>query len=108
MNRPARCLLAFFFTLIMFIGCEENEHNGFIQDNQKDTITGILTNYTGCKYFKFTGISDTLSCINYQYNESQHQLSLKHINAGFNCCPDSLYAFITIIKDTVIIKEHER
>ena len=42
---------------------------------------------------------DSISCVEYQYNETTKTLTLVHINAGFNCCPVSSlarYLFKTI------------
>jgi hypothetical protein len=33
---------------------------------------------------------------------------LKHINAGFNCCPDSLSCDVALHGDTIIISEFEK
>jgi hypothetical protein len=34
-------------------------------------------------------------------------LTVKHINAGFNCCPDSLYCKVDLEGDTILIQELE-
>ena len=79
---------------------------------QENTLTGSLINHTGCKMFKSYYIDsdtpDTLSCINYSFDPSNNKLSLSHINAGFNCCPESLYCDIKMINDTIIIQEFEK
>jgi hypothetical protein len=78
------------------------------------TITGLsgkLTSHTGCKSFKSTGLEsdtpDTLSCVEYTLNEAENKLIIKHINSGFNCCPESLYCDIELKSDTIYIHEHE-
>jgi len=78
---------------------------------QENTLTGNLINHTGCKVFKsyiIPNTPDTLSCINYSFDPSNNKLTLNHINAGFNCCPGSLYCDIKMINDTIIIQEFEK
>jgi hypothetical protein len=71
---------------------------------------GILLNYSGCKEFqKGTAIDSTppdQDCIEYQYDGSS-VLLLKHVNAGFNCCPDDILADITIEDNVITIEEDE-
>ena len=71
--------------------------------------TGILVNYYGCKEFqKGTAIDSTppdQDCIEYQY-DGESVLQLKHVNAGFNCCPE-IAANITIEDNTITIEEIE-
>ena len=51
---------------------------------------------------------DTLSYVEYLYNRDKRKLTLKHINAGFNCCPDSLFCKIELRGDTIVIQEFEK
>jgi len=71
---------------------------------------GILLGYYGCKEFqKWSPTNDTppdQDCIEYQYDGTS-VLLLKHVNAGFNCCPDEILADITIEDNTVTIEEDE-
>ena len=71
---------------------------------------GKVTGYTSCK-----GTSDATSrgdtptaqdCIVYSY-DGHSVLTLKHVNAGFNCCPDSLLAAFRISLGQIIIDESE-
>lgn len=50
---------------------------------------------------------DTLSCVEYLYDPSSKQLSLTHINAGFNCCPGEINCTATMSGDTIVIEESE-
>jgi hypothetical protein len=72
--------------------------------------TGILLNYYGCKEFQKGTAIDSIppdqDCIEYQYDGSS-VLLLKHINAGFNCCPDEILAEITIESNVITIDENE-
>ncbi|MCK4224718.1 MAG: hypothetical protein KAX39_06030 [candidate division Zixibacteria bacterium] len=71
---------------------------------------GILLNYYGCKEFqKGTPVDSTppdQDCIEYQYDGAS-VLLLKHVNAGFNCCPDEILADITIEDNVITIDEDE-
>ena len=93
--------------VIVFPGCENNK-----EDPGKLTLTGKLVSHTDCKNGKksligIKEIPDTLSCINYSYDSLNHKLSIEHINAGFNCCPESIYCKIALKNDTITITEYE-
>jgi len=51
--------------------------------------------------------SSNTSCIHFTYDETTRQLSLGHINAAFNCCPDSIYCQVSEDNDTITIEEFE-
>ena len=70
------------------------------------TPTGTLVNYTGCKEFYNSSAPPTQDCIEYRY-DGENVLFLKHVNAGFNCCPDELMANITIENNLITIVENE-
>lgn len=44
-----------------------------------------------------------VECIEYSYQNGH--LSIKHVNAGLNCCPDPMNASITVDNGTIIIDE---
>ena len=71
---------------------------------------GILVGHTDCKHLEDIATAPsfplTSSCIEYDY-DGQGVLSLKHVNAGFNCCPGEIVAEIIIENSTIIIKERE-
>jgi len=46
--------------------------------------------------------------VDYSFNANTNTLTITHINAGFNCCPDSLYCKISKNIDTIIIQEFEK
>jgi len=90
----------------IFFSCEKES------DNQ-NTVTGQLVSNSACKYntessFQDQGTPDTLSCVEYSFDENENKLTLKHINAGFNCCFDSLYCEISQEGDTIQIQEIEK
>jgi hypothetical protein len=66
--------------------------------------------YGECKTFQKATSTDSVSsdqdCIEYQY-DGQSVLSIHHINAGFNCCPDELAAIINIEGNIITIEEVE-
>ena len=96
-----------FVGILIFLSysCEKNQVNN-------SDITGKLIKNTDCKTFKSANIdsvdSDTLSCILYSFDPSVNKLILKHVNAGFNCCPESLYCTVSLNNDTIIIQEFEK
>ena len=71
--------------------------------------TGILVDYAGCKTFTRGSAAGSTppdqDCIEYQYDGAR-TLLLKHINAGFNCCP-VIAADITIEGNLITIHESE-
>jgi hypothetical protein len=72
---------------------------------------GTLIGYHGCKEINPIdgGAAEDfadIDCIEYEYFED-NILALRHINAGFNCCPEEITADITIEGDVITITEHE-
>jgi hypothetical protein len=69
--------------------------------------SGELVSSGDCKtFFRAPSQIDTppdMDCIEYQYDEN-YVLSIKHVNAGFNCCPVIL-ANIYIVEDSITIEE---
>lgn len=69
--------------------------------------------HSDCKSFslKSTEVScdygSDSSCICYDYDIQNKKLTLKHVNAGFNCCPGEIYCDIEIENDTISLKESE-
>jgi len=72
--------------------------------------TGSLVNHGNCKSFHNESTLDSVSadqdCIEYQY-DGQRVLLLKHINSGFNCCPDDIIGKVTINNNVISIEEDE-
>ena len=71
--------------------------------------TGYLISNTGCKSFEGDGPDqhgNTQSCIQYDY-DGTGTLSLTHVNAAFNCCPDYLTAVFSFVGNTITITEGE-
>jgi len=90
--------------LIFATGCETTKEL---------VLSGSLVSHSECKSglrtaFQISDTPDSLSCVEYSFDVINNKLSLTHINAGFNCCPDSLYCSITASNDTIIIREFEK
>lgn len=105
MKRTKHLFLAAIMIILIAFSCEnetDKEKPGF--------ISGKITYHTGCKVLKSNdavNLMDSLSCAEYSFNGITKKLFIKHINAGFNCCPGTLSANITLSNDTIIIQEFE-
>ena len=60
----------------------------------------------GVKTGTAAGPTSSQECIEYDY-DGRGVLRLKHVNAGFNCCPGTVSADIEISGDTIRISESE-
>ncbi|MEW5924218.1 MAG: dockerin type I domain-containing protein [Candidatus Zixiibacteriota bacterium] len=76
-------------------------------------INPVITvdGHSACKNF-LPGKADFMTpsdqdCAQYSYNEAANTLSLTHVNAGFNCCPEEILAEVTFSNDTITIIESE-
>jgi len=85
-------------------------------ESLKYPVTGKITDTSECKSseaFNVKGLvlrastPDTLSCVEYSYDEDTETLTLLHINAGFNCCPGKISCKISTSNDTILIEEKE-
>ncbi|PIQ30460.1 MAG: hypothetical protein COW63_09760 [Bacteroidetes bacterium CG18_big_fil_WC_8_21_14_2_50_41_14] len=99
-------VLATAFIAVLVLGCKNEQVN-----NDPTGISGRLLRNSACKDLKSTAttnaLSDSLSCAEYQFDASTHQLTIKHLNAGFNCCPGILSCKVTSSSDTIVIQEFE-
>jgi len=106
MKTVASFILSTASALILLGGCNNSE-----EIIEPSAISGKLTNHSECKSGKSgnlkTDYSDSVSCVQYTYNEHDQTLIFHHINAGFNCCPEGLYCEISSSNDTIIIQEFE-
>jgi len=94
------------FLGVFILGCEKEEKPPLV-------ISGELFSNTQCKdFFKSSSegytTPDSLSCIEYSFNQADNALTLRHINAGFNCCPEELSCEIIAQGDTLIVEEYEK
>jgi hypothetical protein len=97
----ALCFMMFF----LVGGCKKSE------DVQMSPM-GTLLQYSSCKQFMQTTEAEPFAptpendCIEFLY-DGVRILTLKHINAGFNCCPGEITADIDIGSNRIIITENE-
>ena len=77
-----------------------------------DPASGTLIHASSCKQSdtipRFGKGSTSESCVEFSFNPQTSTLHLRHINAGFNCCPGELSASITVDKGIITITEKER
>ncbi|HEY9122793.1 MAG TPA: hypothetical protein PK252_02335 [Bacteroidales bacterium] len=91
--------------------CEKDKAN-----TPQSTFKGQLISKSACKSFlkstrvitDITNTPDSLVCIGYSFDNSTNKLSIKHINAGFNCCQDTVYCNVSLSVDTILIQEIEQ
>lgn len=91
--------------IILFAGCENEKENA-----EQLVLSGKIVSHSDCKNDKSDSvllISDSSSCADFSFDATTNRLYIKHINAGFNCCPDSLYCTVKVSNDTIIIQEFE-
>jgi hypothetical protein len=71
---------------------------------------GVMSGYSGCKESAKTSLPDITppdqDCIQYQY-DGESILLLKHVNAGFNCCPDEILADVAVTGSVITVTESE-
>ncbi len=107
MKTAINSIMVLFFAGQLFISCEKEG----AKNTQLD-LSGKLINISTCKNdFKSTSVPtitpDSLSCIEYSFDILTNKLTIKHINAGFNCCPDSIYCKISLKSHTIVVQEFE-
>lgn len=102
-DRAVWCVLASLAVACLAAGCGSSDGDGqpYLEP------TGELVDIQGCKGSAATIAGDVaanLDCIEYSY--SGRTLSLKHVNAALNCCPE-VQARLTVSADTIFIVEEE-
>jgi len=105
LSKRTHFILILIFLLLLF-GCKEKV------TAPESIAFGILSMYEGCKTFVTTsgsgssphGINE--ECIEYEY-DGEGFLILKHINSGFNCCPEKIAADIFVSGNIIYIEERE-
>jgi hypothetical protein len=86
--------------LFMAAGCDETS----------ETPEGALADYSSCKNFldetdtQAFAFEDGQECVEYDFSDDGI-LYLKHINADFNCCPDSLDGVVSVEENIITIEE---
>lgn len=100
MKKYNKLILLTVFCFFTFIRCEENLTG--------KRLNGKLISNSDCKSFLKSNFPDSVSCIEYAWNDTNNTLTINHINAGFNCCPESLYCKVSLNNDTIFIQEFEK
>jgi len=91
----------FIVACLFLLSCETATH-------EPQPIFGELIAHSSCNgSLRAASTADSLSCVEFSYDQSRSRLVLKHINAAFNCCPDSLYCRASLIKDTLLVQEFQ-
>lgn len=94
--------LMFFFVVITCIYCCNKEQEPIEQSEKQHQIEGIV-----CKYQNNdtdNPFHDSLSCIEYHYDEMKQELFVKHINTAFACGGQMFYS-VNIIDNRIEINE---
>jgi hypothetical protein len=102
-----RSILCFLVCLSLLVACITEPEN---HAEMKLAIT--LLGDPQCNDSKSAEIgfqtSASQTCMEYAYDLDNQKLILKHHNAAFNCCPDSLWCAISYRNDTLFIQEFEK
>jgi hypothetical protein len=80
--------------------------NSCKEDDNLLILSGELVEHSNCKN-DIASEDDVSEHVDYSFDEATNKLTLKHTNAKFNCCLDFLYADISLVNDTILIKEVE-
>ena len=106
MKTLANLIFLIAVSIVLLASCENEESS-----EKQSTLTAKLMSNSDCKSLKSANVTDytskSSSCIEYSFDSDNNLLTIQHINAGFNCCPESLYCEATLKKDTIIIQEFE-
>ena len=86
----------------IFSGCKKEQEPA-------KSVESRIDHLSDCKTFPSDSAVEmsSKSCVEYIYNVTRKELFLKHLNAGFNCCPGSLYCVAHYSGDTLYIEEFE-
>jgi len=101
-------ILIAFLLLLTLCSCKQDPEN----PKELNLSVKLLTEDPECNHLKsaetirITPISQ--SCIEYSFDQSTKKLLIKHLNAGFNCCPESLWCTVTYRNDSIVIQEFEK
>jgi hypothetical protein len=105
LKRNAVAALVFMLALAC-IGCDEEEADPIVADPD---ISGNLVQVVGCKSgFSQSSADRSQGCVQFTYDATSRKLTLVHVNAGFNCCPEEIKADVTVDNDTIRIVESQR
>jgi hypothetical protein len=93
--------------LVVCLGCSDRRSPPTIPE-QEDPSGGVVYHSACLLHGGLAAVADSFrqDCVAWQYNGAD-TLLLKHLAAPFNCCPDSLFANVTVRGDTIWIEEEE-
>jgi hypothetical protein len=104
LNVSSLFFLLLILSLIFISQACDNE-----EEEKKNPDISEVTN-SDCKHFQkvvLDSITSSDDCIEYSYDGTS-VLSIKHVNAGFNCCPEKVSADFVIVDDTIKVTEKEK
>jgi hypothetical protein len=106
MKSNVKSLMILILPILCVFSCEQDP------SHKTTTFKGKITHMSDCKSNKsaediIMPTPDSVTCINYAYDESKNELTVVHINTAFNCCPDTVAADFTMSNDTLTIEEKE-
>ena len=97
--------LAILALCMVMVACEEEQLPPSDADPE---ISGNLVRVEGCKTsFTKDAAGSNSSCMRFEYDAATRLLKLRHVNAGFNCCPEEIKADIAVEKGVIRIVESE-
>jgi hypothetical protein len=103
MKKKVYVILWGFLIIFLVFFCDKGN---YIQN-----VEAILTENSACKSSKSAELTIDIpsdrSCIFYSYDKKVNKLSVKHANAGFNCCPGKLTCAAEYCCGTITITESE-
>ena len=101
-------ILIAFLLLLTLCSCKPESEN----PKELNLSANFLTNNPECNHLKSAEIirstPNSQSCIEYYFDQSTKILLIKHLNAGFNCCPEKLWCTVAYRNDSIIIQEFEK
>jgi len=102
-----KSFLYFLFLFSLISSCSSENENP-----EKMDLTIRLLGNPQCIYLKSSPglpeIPESQSCIEYAFDHDAGKLMLKHIHAGYNCCPESLWCTVLFRNDTILVQEFEK
>ncbi len=108
-KRTTPVVLSVFAVLLLWAACSEEDSPTTGPSNTELTASKVTAG--GCKVFEKTGVDTGITasnqdCIAYSY-DTTGTLHITHINATFNCCPDSFIVEPDLEKNVITIAEKE-
>lgn len=101
-------------SILFAAGCasegEAPPTGGLPPPDEPGDVVGTTTYASSCKRERLVpstaSRAATQDCIEFEY-DGQGILVVRHINTAFNCCPDSLFAEISVDQGRILIQERE-